>query len=428
MLSAIREVQIPLLAAMLLGGSGAKAMRVLRARAVDVGLGPTALFPLRLRRPVAIFMCAAEMGLGLGLILTMTRAGAGVPATVVRVGTAVLFLTAVGGLVELRERRPDMGCGCFGDLSATPVGLRTIARSALLALAAIATIGQPALQMPTSNSAAGLRVVILALEMILIAALSPEIGEALVRLGYSEPCEVRRISVGRTLASLSGSAPWRRYAGMVTAASPVDMWREGCWRYVVYPGEAGHRSIEIIFAVYLRSRRPQVRVALLDALTNEVLTWPHSHTRAVPAPGAGAPAHPAWRRGFRPGFAAARPLAEPALRHGTHDALATAGATALHFAAPAHTPDTVLPAMYGAPVPDDMPDRAGAYGPGGISAAPGAPGLAVATAAPATAPAATAARLGDHGQHADYGRPGRKAAGHTRSGSRQARHRGSAVL
>jgi hypothetical protein len=427
MLSTIRDVQIPLLAAMLLGGCGAKAVRVLRARAVDEGLGPTALFPLRLRRPVAMFMCATELGLGLGLILTMTRAGAGVPATTVRLGTAVLFLTAVGGLVELRERRPDMGCGCFGDLSATPVGLRTIARSALLAIAALATVGQPALQMPTSGSAAGLRIVILALEVILIAALSPEIGEALVRLGYSEPCEVRRVSVDRTLSSLGGSAPWRRYAGMVTAASPADMWREGCWRYVVYPGEAGHRSIEIIFAVYLRSRRPQVHAALLDAITNEVLTWPHSHTRAVPAPGG--PARLARRRGFLPDFAAARPLAEPAFLHGAQEALVTGGTAALHFAAPTYTPDTTaLPAMYGAPVPGDMPGRAGAYGPGGAPAAPDAPGGPIAPATPAAAPAATAARRGGRGQHADQGRPGRKPAGHTRSGSRQARHRSSAVL
>jgi hypothetical protein len=428
MLSAIREVQIPLLAAMLLGGCGAKAMRVLRARAVDVGLGPTALFPLRLRRPVAMFMCAAELVLGLGLILTMTRTGAGAPATAVRVGTAVLFLTAVGGLVELRERRPDMGCGCFGDLSATPVGLRTIARSALLALAALATVGQPAAQMPTSDSAAVLRVVILAVEMTLIAALSPEIGEALVRLGYSEPCEVRRVSVDRTLASLSGSAQWRKYAGMVTTASPADIWREGCWRYVVYSGKAGHRSVEIIFAVYLRSRRPQVRVALLDAITNEVLTWPHSHTRAAPAPDARP--RPAGRHGFRPDYAAAQPLTEPAFRHGAHDALTIGGATALHSAAPAHTPDTALPAAYGAPVPGDMRDWADGYGPGGSPAiaAPDAPVLA-ASAVSAAAPAAAAARLDGRGQHADRGGlPGRKPAGTTRSGSRQARHRSSAVL
>ena len=50
MLDAIREVQIPLLAAMLLGGCGAKAFRVLRAREITAAFGPTALMPLRLRR------------------------------------------------------------------------------------------------------------------------------------------------------------------------------------------------------------------------------------------------------------------------------------------------------------------------------------------------------------------------------------------
>ena len=134
-LTAIREVQIPLLAVMLLSGCGAKGIRVLKTRELAVGLGPTALFPLRLRRPIAIAMCAAEFGLGIGLIVTAGRLGRGVPATVVRTGVSLLFLIAVGALIELRERRPDAGCGCFGDLSVTPVGPRTIARSAVLALA-----------------------------------------------------------------------------------------------------------------------------------------------------------------------------------------------------------------------------------------------------------------------------------------------------
>ena len=77
-------------------------------------------------------MCATELGLGIAMLLTAGRVGAGLPATVVRAGTAVLFLIAVGALVELRERRPDAGCGCFGELSVTPVGARTIARAALL--------------------------------------------------------------------------------------------------------------------------------------------------------------------------------------------------------------------------------------------------------------------------------------------------------
>ena len=272
MLSAIREVQIPLLAAMLLGGCGAKAFRVLRAREMKAALGPTALMPLRLRLPIAIGLCAAEFGFGVALIVTAGRLGTGLPAALTRVGTALLFLIAVGALVELRERRPGAGCGCFGDLSVTPVGARAIARAALLAIAAIATIGLAPLHMPASGSAAGLRIGLFAGELALFAALSPEIGEAMIRLGYSEPCEVRRISVERTLAALAGSTPWRRYAGMITSAAPADTWREGCWRYVLYTGETGDRSVEIVFAVYLRARHPQIRAAVLDAATDEVLT------------------------------------------------------------------------------------------------------------------------------------------------------------
>ncbi len=310
-LSAIREVQIPLLAVMLLGGCGAKGIRVLKSRELAVGLGPTALFPLRLRRPIAMAMCAAEFSLGIGLIVTAGRLGRGLPATVVRTGVSLLFLIAVGALIELRERRPDAGCGCFGDLSVTPVGARTIARSALLAAAAIVTVGGPPLQMPPSGLAATLWVVTLVAEVLLLAALSPELGEVMARLGYSEPCEVRRMSVDRTLAALTGSAPWRRYAGLVTEAAPADIWREGCWRYLLYPGETGDRRIDLVFAVSLRSRRPQIRVAILDAMTDEVLTGapPSSpapeRTAGLPVPGRASCARcPAWTSAARwPGWA-----------------------------------------------------------------------------------------------------------------------------
>src|ERR1700761_5892346 len=292
-LSAIREVQIPLLAVMLLGGCGAKGLRVLKSRDLAVGLGPTALFPLRLRRPIAMAISAAEFGLGIGLVLTAGKAGTGLPATIVRAGVSLLFLIAVGALIELRERRPDAGCGCFGELSVTPVGNRTIARSAVLAVAAIVTVGQPPLAMPDSGRLATVWIVTVVAEVLLLAALSPELGEAMARLGYSEPCEVRRISVDRTLAALAGSAPWRRYAGLVTEAAPADIWREGCWRYLLYPGDTGDRRIDLVFAVSLRSRRPQIRVAILDAMTDEVLTGaPLSspapeRTAGLPVPGPG---------------------------------------------------------------------------------------------------------------------------------------------
>ena len=277
MLTAVREVQIPLLAVLLLGGCAAKAWRVLRTRSITAAMVPTGLLPLRLQRPIMMVMCATEFALGLALIATAGKAGAagpGLPAAMIRAGTALFFLVAVGALNETRQRRPDAGCGCFGEFSDTPIGWRTITRAGVLCAAAAATIGLSPLRMPSSPTTAELCLAALAFELSLLAFLSPELGEILVRLGYSEPCELRRLPVGRTLAALHSSAQWRRYAGQVSAAAPADVWREGCWRFVVYPGSARGRPVDIVFAIYLQTRRPPVRVAVLDADTDEVLGRP----------------------------------------------------------------------------------------------------------------------------------------------------------
>jgi len=274
MLLAIRELQIPVLAAMLIGGCAAKAWQAWRSRSVAAAMGATGLFPLRLRRPVMIATFVTEFGLGLGLVATGGQAGTALPAASIRTVTAIFFLIAVGTLQEARQRRPEVGCGCFGELSETPIGLRTVIRSGLLSVAALATIGTPPLRMPASSTQAELWLALLAAEVILMAFLSPELGEILVRLGYSEPCELRRLPVGRTLAALHASSQWRRYSSQVTASAPADVWREGCWRFVVYPGLAHGRRVDIVFAVYLQARRPPIRAAVLDQATNEVIGQP----------------------------------------------------------------------------------------------------------------------------------------------------------
>src|ERR1700722_420192 len=277
MLTAVRELQIPLLAALLLGGCAAKGWRVLRTRSLTAAMVPTGLLPLRWRRPVMMTMCATEFALGIALIATAGKVGAGgagLAATTVRAGTALFFLVAVGALNETRQRRPDAGCGCFRGFSETPIGGRTTPRAGVRCAAATVPIGLPPLRMPSSPATAELLLAALAFELSLIAFLSPEIGEILVRLGYSEPCELRRLPVGRTLTALHASAQWRRYAGQVSAAAPDDVWREGCWRFVVYSGSHRGRRVDIVFAIYLQARRPPVRVAVIDADTDEVLGRP----------------------------------------------------------------------------------------------------------------------------------------------------------
>jgi hypothetical protein len=270
-LNALREIQVPLLAILLIGGCAAKARRAITARSVDAAISPTSMFPLHLRRPAAIALCATELGLGVALVITAGTIGAGTPAMVTRGATALLFLTAVGTLNELRSRRPDAGCGCFGDLSHTPVSWRTLARSALLSVAALAAITAPPLREPSSPGDAWLLLAMVAAELGVLAAVSPEVGELMIRLGYSEPCEVRRLPVSRTLTSLHGSSQWRRYRRQLITTEPTDVWREGCWRYAVFPGMADGRLVDIVFAVYLQARRPPVRAAIVDAVTDETV-------------------------------------------------------------------------------------------------------------------------------------------------------------
>jgi hypothetical protein len=274
MTTAIQCVQLPLLAAMLLGGAIAKLARAARIGSFDTNVGPTQLFPLSLRTPLAIGLCAIEFGLGLGLVATAGSLGAGAPATCVRLGAALLFLVATSALIELRSADPEAGCGCFGDFSTAPVSGRTLARSALLAAAALSTLGLPPVHVPQTALQILELVLVAVIELGLLAALSPELGEGLIRLGYSEPCELRDVPTARTLALLRRSKAWRRQSGLVTSDVPADVWREVCWRYVVYPGSHEGRPADVVFAVFLQQRRPVIYAAIVDSMTGRTLPWP----------------------------------------------------------------------------------------------------------------------------------------------------------
>jgi hypothetical protein len=282
-LIALGDVQIPLLAAMLLGGCAGKFARTMRHWSMDAGLGPTALFPLRLRRPTAMAMCATEFGLGIGLILTSGQRGQDGPAEFARIGTGLLFVVATCALIELRNIRPDVGCGCFGDFSTAPITGRVLARSALLAVAALATVRLPPLRVPPSAGSAGLLLFFFTAELAFIAVLSPEVRETLVRIGYSAPCELRVLAPEQTLAALRRSTQWRRHSSLIADQQPADVWRELCWRYYAFSSRYADRDAELVFAVYLEQRRPAVHSVLVDAVTGAVLPWPVESARPAGA-------------------------------------------------------------------------------------------------------------------------------------------------
>lgn len=283
MLTLFGDVQILLLAALLLGGCLAKAIKVVRTRTVSAGLGPTALFPLKLRAPVAVVMCAIEFCLGIGLLATSSTFGDGPPAGLIRLGTGLLFLVATFALIELRSVRPDVGCGCFGEFSQTPVTGRTIARSALLAVAAIGTMKLEPVALPRWPGQALELLLMLVAELVVLGFLSPEVRDVLVRIGYSAPCELRVVNPEQSLAALHRSAQWRKHSALVASHEPTDIWRELCWRYIAFPSKHAARDAELVFAVRLEHRRPVVLSAFVDTASGAVLPWPAGASRPARA-------------------------------------------------------------------------------------------------------------------------------------------------
>jgi hypothetical protein len=287
MLILLGDVQIPLLAALLIGGCLTKAVKVVRTRTVAAGLGPTALFPLKLRAPVAVFMCVIELCLGIGLIATSTGFGGNAPAGLIRLGAGLLFLVATFALIELRSVQPDVGCGCFGEFSQTPVTGRTIARSALLAVAALATMKVGPITVPRWPAQDVVLLLMLVAELVVIGFLSPEIRHVLVRIGYSAPCEQRVVNPEQSLSALHRSAQWRKHSALIAGADPSDIWRELCWRYIAFPSKHAGKDAQLVFAVRLEHRRPVVLSTLVDTASGTVLPWPTGASRRART----------WRRG-----------------------------------------------------------------------------------------------------------------------------------
>jgi hypothetical protein len=42
------------------------------------------------------------------------------------------------------------------------------------------------------------------------------------------------------------------------------VWREGCWRFAVFPGILASRRVEVVFAVYMSGRHAPIRAGVID--------------------------------------------------------------------------------------------------------------------------------------------------------------------
>ncbi|WP_131739305.1 MauE/DoxX family redox-associated membrane protein [Actinomadura roseirufa] len=271
MVTEFQNTQVLLLATVLLAACLAKL--TVRERAagvpdhvhgVPVPAGLARVTALRRSRGLNVGLGLGEGVLGLALLVT--------PQLPVRVAVALAFAAATWVVGELRVRRPDAGCGCFGGLSSKRVGRRSVLRAMLFTACAVASLGAPLPGLQVLRDVPAQVALLLTVELALFAALSPEVP-ALVERGARArgrgrppvPCERRRSPVTETYRALYDSPAWVEHENVVASAVPLDVWREGCWRFVVFPARMNERDMEVVFAVSTAERDRTVRSAVVQA-------------------------------------------------------------------------------------------------------------------------------------------------------------------
>ncbi|GAA3443324.1 MauE/DoxX family redox-associated membrane protein [Planomonospora venezuelensis] len=259
--TAVAGAQLPVLGLLLALGALAKVKTVASGSQPGAlsGFGPAVLLAERWQAPAMLGCAAAEAVLAGGLTAT------GHPFF--RWGTIAFFAVSTYVLWELRRRRPDMGCGCFGDVSAIPVGVRSLVRTVALTAMAVGTLrAGPVTGWSVLAGISWIEGLAVAGGLLLVVALSPEVDEAAARLRHRAPCERRPAGPATAAARLRASSVWRSNQDLLSSTEPVDSWRELCWRFFVYPGRSrAGEPVDVVFAVHLSGRRPAVRVALVGA-------------------------------------------------------------------------------------------------------------------------------------------------------------------
>ncbi|MEV5828886.1 MauE/DoxX family redox-associated membrane protein [Spirillospora sp. NPDC052242] len=269
MVTAAQDAQVLLLAVVLLAAGAAKL--VFRepvpaapdhVHGVPVPAGVARVTALRHGRRTSVCLGLGEGVLGLGLLLSSHLS--------VRLAATAAFAAATWVVGELRVRRPDAGCGCFGGLSGKRVGRRGVARAVLLTAVAVAALGAPHTGLDALRGGHVPVAAVFAVELALFAALSPELTAVLGRRRLPgarpvTPCERRRSPLAETYATLHGSPEWAVHEDAVTSAVPLDVWREGCWRFLAFPARLDGRDVRLVFAVSTAERDRVVRPARVQA-------------------------------------------------------------------------------------------------------------------------------------------------------------------
>ena len=127
----------------------------------------------------------------------------------VRLVTAMVLVAATWVLGDLRTSRPEEGCGCFGVLSSSRIGKRTVIRTGLLAVAAMLTFGLERHGLQVLGDSLGWRGLMFGAELAFFLVISPE--PALLLRRTEVPCDLRRVPLSVSLGMLHSSEAWQEY-------------------------------------------------------------------------------------------------------------------------------------------------------------------------------------------------------------------------
>jgi hypothetical protein len=188
---------------------------------------------------------------------------------------------AVGFLAYLAlawKVAPEKTCACMGGRP-TRISRRSVARaSAILSLTALAWLAQ--VYWAAALVASPWLVIVMALELLALWALSPEFGG----LGVAFQRRFVRDALLRLNPTCAGVAlDWERVENDLRRTShfnalaryirgPADRWREGCAGFIAYSAVYESQPATAIFSFPVRFEVSEVAAALLDDASNEVVT------------------------------------------------------------------------------------------------------------------------------------------------------------
>jgi methylamine utilization protein MauE len=260
----LMDVQVVVLAVVLGLASIAKltlrepvAERPAEVHGVPVPPEPRRVLALRQSRTAMFAAALGEGALAVALLVSSHVS--------VRVVVTLAFIAGTWTVNELRTLQPEAGCGCFGKLSNRRIGSRNVARAALLAGLAVVSLGAGGAGIEVLGADPGPVCLLLGLELAIIAALSPEVAELRRGKPPAPPCERRPSPLAESYAALHSSDAWRRHQALLTGQTPLDVWREACWRFLVFPARLDDQAVELVFAVSTQERDRTVRVTVMEA-------------------------------------------------------------------------------------------------------------------------------------------------------------------